>query len=208
MPTKGAKQPPPAKDKPAAEEAHTKRAEKEPAAGNGGAPGRPVRARAKPMEAGPPPTDAQKIKALEKQSKDLEDKYLRLRAEYDNHIKRTNKEKHEIITYAGSHVFRLILPILDDLRRTIDHARQDESQKDDPIVQGVELIIEKFDKLLEAEGVRVFSSVGEAFDPELHEALMTRSSNEHPDGIVLEEYEPGYKYRDKVLRHAKVVVSG
>jgi len=138
----------------------------------------------------------------------LEDKYLRLRAEYDNHIKRTNKEKSELIVYAAAQVFRLILPILDDLHRTIEHARQEESQKDDPLVQGVALIADKFTKLLEADGVQIFNSVGEVFDPELHDALLTRPSNEHPAGIVLEEYEPGYKYRDKVIRHARVVVSG
>lgn len=178
--------------------------------GNSGTQGRPARTKAeeKPAKTSRRPTDAEKAKELEAGFKELEDKYIRLRAEYENHIKRTSKEKSELITYAGSHIFRLILPILDDLRRTVDHTRQDESQKDDPVVQGVELIIDKFTELLAAEGVQVFDSVGEAFDPELHEALMTRPSNEHPEGIVVEEYEPGYKYWDKVLRHAKVVVSG
>ncbi|UCH61866.1 MAG: nucleotide exchange factor GrpE [Fidelibacterota bacterium] len=168
---------------------------------------KPVRSKDK-AKPGRSPADARKIKELEASFKELEDKYIRLRAEYDNHIKRTSKEKSELITYAGTQVFRLTLPILDDLYRTVEHARQDETQKDDPIVQGVALIADKFAKVLEAEGIQVFSSVGEEFDPELHEALMTRPSNEQPAGIVLEEYEPGYKYRDKVIRHAKVVVSG
>ncbi len=177
------------------------------AGGDGAAEGEPIRSkeRVKPDRSS---ADARKIKELEARFKELEDKYLRLLAEYDNHIKRTSKEKNELITYAGIQVFRLILPILDDLHRTVEHARQDESQKDDPVIQGVALIAEKFSKVLEAEGIQVFGSVGEAFDPELHEALMTRPSNEHPAGIVLEEYEPGYKYRDKVIRHARVVVSG
>ncbi len=177
------------------------------AGGDGEGQGKPVRSKdkAKPDRS---PADARKIKELGARFKELEDKYIRLRAEYDNHIKRTSKEKSELITYAGTQVFRLILPILDDLYRIVEHARQDESQKDDPVIQGVALIVDKFAKVLEAEGVQVFSSVGEAFNPELHEALMARPSNEHPAGIVLEEYEPGYKYRDKVIRHAKVVVSG
>ncbi|UCD39087.1 MAG: nucleotide exchange factor GrpE [Fidelibacterota bacterium] len=152
--------------------------------------------------------DAAKVTKLEKQLEELEQKYIRLRAEYDNHIKRTTKEKGELIAYAGAHVFRLILPILDDLQRTVNHAREDDSQKDDLLIQGVAIIIEKFTKLLESEGVEVFTSVGEEFDPELHEALMTRSSDEHPEGIILEVYEPGYRYRERILRHAKVVVSG
>ncbi len=176
------------------------------AGGDGATEGKPVRSkeRTKPDRS---PVDARKIKELEARFKELEDKYLRLRAEYENHIKRSNREKSELIVYAGTQVFRMILPILDDLHRTVEHALQDESQKDNPVVQGVALITDKFTRVLEAEGIQVFSSVGEAFDPELHEALMTRPSNEHPAGIVLEEYEPGYKYRDKVIRHAKVVVS-
>ncbi|MEE9464001.1 MAG: nucleotide exchange factor GrpE [Candidatus Neomarinimicrobiota bacterium] len=168
----------------------------------------PAKAKVKTAPADKSPPEKGKITELKDQVKELEGKYLRLRAEYDNHIKRTGKEKDELITYAGTHIFRLILPILDDLRRTVDHARQDEAQKDDPILQGWGLVIDKFVNLLEGEGVHTFTSVGEAFDPQLHEALMTRSSSEHPEGIVLEEFESGYMYRDKVLRHAKVVVSG
>ncbi len=154
------------------------------------------------------PAETKKINELDSKFKELEDKYIRLRAEYDNHIKRTNKEKGELISYAGAQVFNLILPILDDLHRTVNHAQRDETQKNDPIVQGVSLIVDKFDKVLENEGVKVFTSVGETFNPELHEALLTRTSNDHPPGIVLEEYEPGYMFQGRVIRHAKVVVSG
>ena len=141
-------------------------------------------------------------------SAELESRYLRLRAEYENHIKRTTREKNELMTYAGGHIIRKILPILDDLRRTVEHAKEAETKRDNPVVQGVELIIDKFTKLLEAEGVETIVSVGQAFDPDLHEAFMSRSSKEVNKGIIIEEYEPGYKYRDKVIRHAKVVVSG
>lgn len=139
---------------------------------------------------------------------ELESRYLRLRAEYDNHIKRTTREKNELMTYAGSHMIRKILPILDDLRRTVEHAKETDSKGDDPVLRGVGLIIDKFTKLLEAEGVETIGSVGQEFNPDLHEALMSRSSKEHAKGMIIEEYEPGYKYRDKVIRHAKVAVSG
>ena len=171
------------------------------------AKGSPVRSSDRP-KSDSRPIETKKIKELESKFKELEEKYIRLRAEYDNHIKRTNKEKGELISYAGAQVFSLILPILDDLHRTVDHAQRDESQRDDPIVQGVSLIVDKFDKVLESEGVKVFSSIGETFNPELHEALLTRTSNDHPPGVVLEEYAPGYLFRDRVIRHAKVVVSG
>lgn len=148
------------------------------------------------------------IKELEAKQKEVEDKYIRLRAEFDNHIKRTNKEKGELLEYAGSHIIRAILPILDDLQRTVEHARQTQPQNEDPVAEGVKMIIEKFEKVLENTGVEVVQAVGKEFDPELHEALMTRNSEEYPEGIVVEEYEPGYIYKGKVLRHAKVIVSG
>lgn len=137
---------------------------------------------------------------------DLENKYLRLRAEFDNHVKRTQKEKSELIAYAGDQMIRKMLPILDDLHRTMGHAGN--VPKDNPLVQGVGMIIEKFTKILEAEGVNKIESVGQVFDPELHEALMRRPSDDHPEGTIIEEFEPGYQYRDRVIRHAKVVVSG
>ena len=152
--------------------------------------------------------DAEEAKGGEVSAGELESRYLRLRAEFDNHIKRTTREKNELMTYAGGHMIRKVLPILDDLRRTVEHAKETESKGDDPVLRGVELIIDKFTKLLEAEGVETIGSVGQKFDTDLHEALMNRSSKKVPKGIIIEEYEPGYKYRDKVIRHAKVVVSG
>jgi molecular chaperone GrpE len=151
---------------------------------------------------------AKVIEELEAKQKEVEDKYIRLRAEFDNHIKRTNKEKGELLEFAGSHIIRAILPILDDLQRTVEHARQTQPQDEDPVVEGVKMIIEKFEKVLENTGIEVVQAVGTEFDPELHEALMTRNSEEYPEGIVVEEYEPGYIYKGKVLRHAKVIVSG
>ncbi len=139
---------------------------------------------------------------------ELEEKHLRLMAEYENHIKRTSKEKQDLVTYGGTEVIQKLLPVLDDLRRTVAHTRQLIARKDDPVVRGMQLVLDKFTRALEAEGVEVINSVGEQFDPHLHEALMSRESKDGPAGIVLEEFEPGYRYRDRVIRHAKVVVSG
>jgi molecular chaperone GrpE len=168
----------------------------------------------KTQKAKPKPTPAisqskvsKVIEDLETKLRAMEDKYIRLRAEFDNHIKRTNKEKGELLEFAGSHIIRDILPILDDLKRTVEHALPAQPQKDDPLVEGVKMIIAKFEKVLEREGVEIIHAVGETFDPELHEALMIRNSEEHPEGVVVEEYEPGYIYKGKVLRHAKVIVS-
>jgi len=156
---------------------------------------------------GKSPAD-EKIADLEIKLKEQEDKYLRLRAEYDNHIRRTTREKLELAEYGGMEIIQSILPVLNDLKRTIDHAPEDNAKENDSIIQGVGLIVEKFAKILEAEGVTPIHAVGKAFDPELHDALMRQHSGEHPEGTVIEEFEPGYCYKDKVIRHAKVVVSG
>ena len=138
---------------------------------------------------------------------EVEEKLLRLRAEYDNHIKRTNREKADLIQYSSSRAFKPILPILDDLNRTIDHAKSTEEGAKDPMLEGVEMVRDKMANILEKEGVKPFISVGEKFDPQLHDAMMRRESKEHEEGIVLEEFETGYVYNDRVIRHAKVVVS-
>ncbi len=140
-------------------------------------------------------------------SENLGEKYLRLRAEFDNYIKRTNREKSELFEYGGSNIVRGMLPILDDLRRTVEHARQNGIPEDDPVLQGVTLILEKFMKTLVSEGVLEIVAVGQTFDPQLHEALMTRKSEEFSPGTVVEQFEPGYKYRGRVIRHSKVIVS-
>lgn len=137
----------------------------------------------------------------------LGEKYLRLRAEFDNYIKRTNREKGELFEFGGSNMVKRMLPILDDLRRTVEHARRNDVPEDDPVLQGVALILEKFTKTLESEGVKEIDAVGQTFDPQLHEALMTRKSDEFADGTVVEQFEPGYSYRGRVIRHSKVIVS-
>ena len=172
---------------------------------------RPVKAAGKAGPAGGKrrPSAAEQVKDLEGRLQELKEKNLRLLAEYENHIKRTGREKQELVAYGGTQLVQQLLPVLDDLRRTVHHFRAaDDAPADDPLLQGLELIFEKFTKALKDQGVEMFSSVGEPFDPELHEALMSRPSSDHPDGVVLEEFDVGYRYRDKVIRHSKVVVSG
>lgn len=138
----------------------------------------------------------------------VEERHLRLRAEFDNYIKRTGREKRELAAYSGLAMVRALLPVLDDLNRTVAHAREAHHDSADPLLQGVEMVLDKFTRLLEAEGVQPIEALGKPFDPLLHEAMLRRESADHPEGTVLEEFETGYLYRDRVIRHAKVVVSG
>ena len=146
--------------------------------------------------------------AADARLKGLEDKFIRLRAEYDNFMKRTAREKYQLAAYGGESVVLAVLPVLDDLQRFIDHAREGTSGSDDALLTGAEMVLGKFIRTLESEGVQRIEAVGKKFDPLLHDAMLRQPSEEHEAGIVIEEYEPGYTYRDKVIRHAKVVVSG
>ena len=151
-----------------------------------------------------------KIAELEKhlaiqaeESKRISEKNIRLLAEFDNYKRRTQEDRSKLLKYAGEGLAKAILPILDDFHRTLE---TDGKTKARTILEGVELIMSKLDKTLEEQGIVVFDSVGQDFDPELHEALISEKSDKG-DNVILREFEKGYKYNDKILRHAKVVVS-
>ena len=142
---------------------------------------------------------AQHSEEIERKS----DKNIRLLAEFDNYKRRTQEERNKLFKYAGEELAKEILPILDDLHRTLE---SDGKGKARSILEGIELIVTKLDKTLEDQGIVPFDSVGQDFDPELHEALMSEKSDKG-DNVILKEFEKGYKYNDKILRHSKVVVS-
>ena len=151
-----------------------------------------------------------KITVLEndllKQSEDtqrISDKSIRLLAEFDNYKRRTQDERIDLLQYGGEGLAKALLPILDDLHRTLE---TDGKTKARIILEGVELIMSKLDKTLEEQGIVPFDSIGHDFDPDSHEAVMSEESDKG-DNVILKEFEKGYMYNEKILRHAKVVVS-
>ena len=142
---------------------------------------------------------AEQAEEIERKS----DKNVRLLAEFDNYKRRTQEERSRLFKYAGEELAKAILPILDDLHRTLE---SDGKGKARTILEGIELIVAKLDRTMEDQGIVPFDSVGQDFNPELHEALMSEESKKG-ENIILREFEKGYKYSDKILRHAKVVVS-
>ena len=151
-----------------------------------------------------------KIKGLEKdalkQSEEIQrilDKNIRLLAEFDNYKRRTQEERSNLLKYGGEELAKSLLPILDDLHRTLE---TDGKTKARTILEGVELIISKLDKTMIDLGIIAFDSIGQEFDPNRHEALMSKKSNKG-ENVVLKEFEKGYMYHEKIIRHAKVVVS-
>ncbi len=156
------------------------------------------------------PTAEQKLeKELEEAKKTIEeqkDKYLRLSAEFDNYRKRTMKEKAELIKNGGEKAISAILPILDDLERALQNMQKADNVQ--AMYEGLDLIFQKFHKVLAQEGLQKMEPVGETFDTDYHEAIaLVPAPDEAQKGKVLDCVQTGYKLNDKVIRHAKVVVA-
>ncbi|HVP11432.1 MAG TPA: nucleotide exchange factor GrpE [Phycisphaerae bacterium] len=134
------------------------------------------------------------------------DKLLRAHAECDNIAKRLNQQHAESLKLAGMDLARALLPVLDNMQRTLDNLK--DAHADDPVIQGVKLIAEQFAKVLQDHGVVPIQSVGEPFDPACHEALMEDRQSDLPAGTVTMEMQRGYKMHDRVLRPARVAVAG
>ena len=143
------------------------------------------------------------IKKLKKDIEDLNNKNIRLLAEFDNFKKRNLEERRKILQYDGESLVVGVLPVLDDLDRTLSIK---ELKKLKNIYSGIKMIKDKINKVLDEKGIKSYVSVGEEFDTNFHEALMMKKSKKK-SGLILEEFEKGYLYHDKVIRHAKVIVS-
>ena len=137
---------------------------------------------------------------------ELNEKYLRLAAEYDNFKRRTAKEKIQIYTNSVAEVVEQILPFVDNLARAtaVEVASDDAKQ----LLEGIKLVERQFCETLTAIGVEEIKAVGEKFDPNMHNAVM-HVDDEAIDGeeIIVEEFMKGYVYKDKVIRHSTVKVA-
>jgi len=147
----------------------------------------------------------EKFESLEEEYNKLYDKYLRQVAEFENYKKRMNRDLTRRVEFANEELLREVLPIMDDLERTVQATEEDSSEEH--LQEGIELVYNNFKNVLKRRGVEPIESVGEPFDPELHEAVMMQESDEYDSDIVMQEFERGYHLGEKVLRHAKVVVS-
>ena len=143
---------------------------------------------------------------LQRKNSELNDRYLRLYSEYDNYRKRTMREKADIIKTAGEDIFRAILPVIDDFERAL---RANESATDvAPLKEGMQLIYNKLRNTVQQKGLHAFESKGQPFDADTMEAITHVPADEkNGSGKVVDEIEKGYKLGDKVIRHAKVIVS-
>ncbi len=142
---------------------------------------------------------------LETKVNELEDKLLRKAAEFENYKRRTENDQLNLLSFAAESFITKILPVIDDFERSLDHIKDTDSAE--AIKDGIMLVYEKLIKLLDEQGVKKIDSVGKPFNVDYHDALMQVKDDTVPAHTVLEEVEKGYMYKDKVIRHAKVIVS-
>ena len=145
------------------------------------------------------------VEELQKQVTQYKDMLLRKAAEFDNFKRRIENETANIVRFATESLIDDLLPVVDDFERSLKHSK--EMKESEALVKGVELIYLKLMKVLEARGVKAFETVGKEFSVDYHDALMQMPRNDLPPHTVIEEVEKGYMLNDKVIRHAKVVVS-
>lgn len=146
----------------------------------------------------------QLAKALER-NRELEDKLLRMAAEQDNFKKRMQRERETALKYAEETILRELLPSLDNLERAVGQCQC--SPDAGALLAGVEMTSKGLLNTLEKFGVKPLAGEGQPFDPNFHEAVAMEASADVPENLILQEYQKGYMFKDRLIRAAKVVVS-
>ncbi len=145
------------------------------------------------------------VKALEARVAEVNDKYIRLAAEFDNYRRRTARERLDLIATAGEDIIKGMLPVLDDCERALQVLR--ESEADKAAIEGTELIYNKLMTFLKGRGLSVIEALGKELDTDYHEAVAQLPVQEKKQkNKIVDVIQQGYKLNDKVIRFAKVVV--
>ena len=147
--------------------------------------------------------DKKVINDLKKELEKNKDIHLRLKAEFDNFRRRKRDEISRLLQYDGENIIKGFLPILDDLHRMIESS----NASDETLFDGIKMVESKIQKFLETLDVKPLGKQGDLMDTELHDAMMTETDESLDDNRIISVFEKGYLYRDKVIRHAKVIVN-
>ena len=134
--------------------------------------------------------------------KEKDERYLRMYAEFENYKKRTEKEKQNTALYAKADVVEMLLPVIDSMENAIAIETADENLK-----QGISLMFEQVRIFLEKNGVEEIGKVGEEFNPELHDAISIQEVENANSGEIISVFRKGYKIKDRIIRHAMVIVA-
>ena len=143
------------------------------------------------------------FKKVESELNTLKDKHIRLKAEFENFRRRKSEEISKLLQYEGENVIKGFLPILDDIDRMINTDNISEKSLKD----GMLLMDSKIQKYFDTLEITPFGDKGDLMNPEIHDAMLTQEDENFEDGAILEVFEKGYRYREKVIRHAKVIVN-
>ena len=146
------------------------------------------------------------VKKIQNEFDKLKDRHIRLKAEFDNFRKRKNKEISSLLQYEGEGIIKEILPIIDDIDRMVDSADKTKNNEES-FIEGINILRTKIDRFFENKNIEAFGEKGETLDPEVHDAMLTQKDDKKEDNVVLNVFEKGYRYHDKVIRHAKVIVN-
>jgi molecular chaperone GrpE len=149
--------------------------------------------------------ETENIELLKQQLTDMNDRYIRLMAEFDNYKKRISREYERQVESANEKLMKEMIEVRENFERAL---RSGESGADfNVLFEGMKLIFGKFDTVLKNNGLESFAAVGEPFDPQIHDALMKTPKQDIPEDHIADIYERGYKIKSKVIKHAKVIVS-
>lgn len=151
-----------------------------------------------------PLVDETEVDKLKEEIDELNDRYLRKVAEFDNFRRRTAKERLELIQTAGKDVIESLLDVVDDTERAKEQLEKSTDVAE--IKQGVQLVFNKLYAALQSKGLKPMDVVGEEFNPDIHEAITEMEAGEEQKGKVVAEVQKGYYLNDKIIRFAKVVV--
>ena len=146
-----------------------------------------------------------KLEGKEKEAKENYDRLLRTAADFENYKKRAAKEKEDWIKFANEDLMKAILPFIDNLERAVNHAEK--VTDTGVLIEGVRLTIQQLLQKLNRFGLSTFESVGKAFDPAIHEAMLVVETDKHEPNQVVEEFQKGFLLNDRLLRPATVSVS-
>lgn len=132
----------------------------------------------------------------------------RKQAEFENYRKRVERERADTSKFAAAEISREVLPVLDNLERATDAASQETvAENEQPLREGIAIIFKQLKDILEKQGLAEVEAVGQAFDPHVHEAVSRVETDEHPEGTVVEVFQKGYLFKDRLIRPSMVSVA-
>lgn len=135
------------------------------------------------------------------------ERFVRKAADLENARRRHQREKDDLTKYASESVLKDVVPVLDDLRRAVDHATTSGTGDLATLLEGLDMVSRKFEQTLARRGVKAVTSLGKPFDPQFHEAIQQRPDDTVPHNTVVQEFQSGYTIHDRLLRPALVVVA-